>query len=158
MSVWIHDWFNRNPGTYGDTGSTPCLLGRSWLFSLFSRVCCLIYFLHSDSTWKKFVFLPKALDMNLLITILVCLKMWVSNFISIGILTNYSKGGCSPPSGSRWTFVCFSAGVVLWPQGRCVEVWSVAVYCNANFYTWGSRPMSEFSKITAFCCANLVIG
>lgn len=67
--------------------------GRSWLATfLFFRVCYLMYFLHSDSTWKKLVFFLKVSDMSLLITILVCLKMWVSYFFCIEILTSCVKG------------------------------------------------------------------
>jgi hypothetical protein len=38
-----------------------------------------------------------------------------------------------------------------------VEVWSVAVYCNAKFYTQRSRPTSDFSCFQASVVQTLLL-
>ena len=47
--------------------------------------------------------------------------------------------------------------VVLRPPQVLAEVWSMAIYGNAKFYTRRSRPMSDFSYLKDFVVQTLFL-
>ena len=45
----------------------------------------------------------------------------------------------------------------LYQKWEIVEVWSVAMYCNAKFCTRRSRPISDFSRIQSLIVPTLFL-